>query len=374
MNKLIVGDIFVGGDVTHNLSISVNSEKYSQSDVVLGNVEHPFADTIPTNDKCLLYAPLESVSHLSELNITHANLANNHIHDAGTEAIHRTRELIQQRGIKVLGLGFADKPQTPTYLDQNLAVLSYCDYDKKYLKDVQVATADTIGVHALRRDNILRDLSGLPGGSKAILYMHWGKEHSWLPPTADIDLTKELLAHEKVLTIIGCHPHRLQGKIRANGKVAYMSLGNFLFPNFYIKPHVTLCYPSETELKYVRHRTTGYHQVFETTYKVWPWINRISIGVSITGEAEITDCFFWQAANGSKVTELKGLPYLVLFLFTSTLSLIYMLPKSIYRIIFNVHTYIVDLFWNLKTLNCFVKQAGIYYTLKKVFRYVLRQK
>jgi len=101
----------------------------------------------------------------------------------------------------------------------------------------------------------------------------------FLPPYEDIQLAKKLLEDERVLLIVGMHPHRPpRGYIEHNGKRAYMCLGNFLFPNFYIKPPTQIYYPEKLPQKC--DITRQYHSVFNPTYKKWKWINKVSIILS----------------------------------------------------------------------------------------------
>ena len=117
---------------------------------------------------------------------------------------------------------------------------------------------------------------------KAILYFHWGREHVFLPTYDDIQLVKKLLEDERVLLIVGMHPHRPQGYIEHNNKKAYMCLGNFLFPNFFIKPPAQIYNPKNIPEKI--DITRQYHKVFKQTYKKWRWINRISLVLTFTNK------------------------------------------------------------------------------------------
>ena len=57
-----------------------------------------------------------------------------------------------------------------------------------------------------------------------------------------------------------------------------MCLGNFLFPNFFIKPPAQIYNPKNIPEKI--DITRQYHKVFKQTYKKWRWINNF-IGFNI---------------------------------------------------------------------------------------------
>ena len=242
----------------------------------------------------------------------------------------------QENGFDIFGAGkdlnFACKP---LWLNNKYAVFGYCDYGRSYLKQVQVATNSQPGVAPLRIKKIKSDLKQLKQDQQAILFLHWGEEHVSIPPYEDIKLARELLANKKVAGIVGMHAHRIQGVISLGKKKAFMCLGNFLFPNFFMKPPVQITYPKGSELSIPI--TRQYHKVFGLTYKKWKKVNRKSIILELDLS---NDELVWkkipviQKDNYPTVVKIKGLALFLFYVKQGFLSFIYCLPgyPSLYKI------------------------------------------
>lgn len=258
------------------------------------------------------------------------NLAHNHIQDKGLDAIGETLKHLDSVKIEHFGAGANLKiAEQPYWLTDEIAVLGYCEFGKPHLRQIVLAENDKPGVNPLRLKKIKSDLDALPAGKKAILYFHWGMEHVWLPPSEDMILAKTLLEDDRVITIIGMHPHRVQGVISHSGKKAYMCLGNFIFPNFYIAPPVQIAYPIDGIKKNIKYQTRQYHEVYKLTYKKWRWVNRVSLLLEFCTEShDLKTTFVIQDDNTSKVSDFKGIGLYFYKTFFSFISIIYMLPPT----------------------------------------------
>ena len=252
----------------------------------------------------------------------------------------------------------------PYCIDNGIVIFGYCEFGKPYLKQIQVAATDKPGINPLRKENIIKDLSTLSEGHKAILYFHWGREHVWLPPHYDIQLAKQLLEDNRVLAIIGMHAHRAQGYLRHNGKKAYMCLGNFLFPNFYISPPTQICYPETVPATCLM--TRQYHSVSDITYKKWRLANRISLGVQFDTESHrITHFPMKQADNIPQIKEMKRINSWLLLIWIEFLSIIYLLPSWAYIPLERISTFLTYKLWNYRILVFWIKQNGLRLFVKK---------
>lgn len=362
MKVCFAGDVFLGGDLI-NISCTqvVEVSIFNKADKRIVNLEQPISDSSFIEDKCTLYTNSYALKQLLDLQIDAVNLAHNHIQDKGLDAIEETIEHLDSINIGHFGTGKnIFYSESPYWLTEEIAILGYCDFDKPYLKQVVVASESMPGVNPLRLEKIHSDLDNLPAGSKAILYFHWGMEHVWLPPFKDIQLAKKILQHERVLTIIGMHPHRVQGVITHAGKKAYMCLGNFIFPNFYMKPPTQIFYPSKDERKSVRYMSRQYLKVYETTYKKWRWVNRVSMVLEYcTDTNQINHKFVIQDDDQPKIKELKGLGLLFFKFWFSFMSLINSLPKRMYSLIWELHAIQVKVLWRLQIIIFQSRQLGI---------------
>ena len=370
MKICFTGDVFLGGDLLNKPCTQiVDVDVFNKADKRVINLEQPISDSKFVEDKCTLYTGSYALKQLLDLKVDAVNLAHNHIQDKGLDAIGETIEHLKSVNVGNFGAGknIFDS-EKPYWLTQDIAVIGYCEFGKPYLRQIVVSSENHPGVNPLRIEKIKSDLDKLPAGKKAILYFHWGMEHVWLPPVDDILLAKKLLEDERVITIIGMHPHRVQGVVTHAGKKAYMCLGNFIFPNFYIKPPTQIYYPSDEEKKSVRYISRQYLAVYETTYKKWRWVNRVSMILEFcTDTNKLKHKFVIQDDNRPTVRELKGIGLGFYKLLVPFLSLVYKLPKSVYSFIWKMHAFQVKAFWHLQIIGFQCRQLGITEFSKKVY-------
>ncbi len=374
MKICFAGDLFLGGDLRNKTTETViDIPIFKNANIRIVNLEQPISDNNVTADKCTLYTDYFALKQLQEMKIDAVNLAHNHIQDKGLEGVIETIYHLDITKIGHFGAGRdIVEAKKPYWLTEKIALLGYCEFAKPYLNQIEIASDNKAGVNPLRYDSIIQDLNRLNNNQKAILYFHWGREHVWLPPHADIELARRLLEDDRVLLIIGMHGHRMQGYIDHNGKRAYMCLGNFLFPNFYITPPTQIYYPEEKI--YNCDITRQYHDVYKTTYKKWCFVNRISMLVSfdsITDKA--TYKFAYQFDDYPKVIELSGINARFISLFIWLLSNIYRLPKYLYILIEKINTVTINTLWRLQVIYFKVNQLGILPSLKKYALHVKRK-
>jgi poly-gamma-glutamate synthesis protein (capsule biosynthesis protein) len=349
MKICFTGDLFLGGDLLNkNIKNLINVNIFNNADKRIVNLEQAISESNIVENKGTLYTGKNSIKQLHDLKVDAVNLAHNHIQDKGLEGIVETISYLRDSHIGFFGAGSnIIESKKPFRLNDQLVVIGYCEFDKIYLNQIEVAGESKAGVNPLRYDSIISDLEKLDNNQKAILYFHWGREHVSLPLYQDIQLVKKLLRDERVVTIIGMHPHRPQGFVKVNGKKAFMSLGNFLFPNFFIKPPTQIFYPESVPKKYSV--TRQYHEVFGITYKKWRLINRISIVLSYDTESnKVIYKFVKQSDNEPKVEEINKFFQSILFIFYNLVSLIYKLPKPIYKILEKINTGIVYKLWKFR--------------------------
>jgi hypothetical protein len=371
MKICFAGDLFLGGDLfnepTNNV-IDVNI--FQNADKRIVNLEQPISDNSTIKDKCTLYTGSFATKQLNMMKIDAVCLAHNHIQDKGLSAIPETIRHLATANIGNFGSGNKlSEAKIPYYINDNTAIFGYCEFAKPYLNQIEVAGEKTPGVNPLRYENIIDDLDNLQENQNAILYFHWGREHVFLPPYYDIELSKKLLDDERVLLIIGMHPHRPQGYIEHNNKRAYMCLGNFLFPNFYIKPPSQIYYPSIKPKEF--DTTRQYHNVYKLTYKKWRWINRVSLVLEFDIDTnKIVHNVVIQDDNNPVVKDLKGIPKNSLLFLIWFLSKVYMLPKFIYNPIEKINSILVYKVWRFQ-INWFqLKQLGIRKSNIKIIKIV----
>jgi hypothetical protein len=166
-----------------------------------------------------------------------------------------------------------------------------------------------------------------------------------------------LLDDERVRGIIGSHAHRPQGYIDYNGKRAYFCTGNFLFPNFTVKPKVQYCPPEESySAKYVTRR---YHPVDEVTYKKWLRKNRLSLLVEYDPNNKSFDhIFVYQDDHCPKLSKVSPIKSDILDLFIQNLGELYTSNKKLYRLAYELDKTSTSAIGNLLVLYFLLKQQG----------------
>ena len=334
MKVAFAGDIFLGGDLLEEREPDkspLRCAAWEAADVRVLNLEHPVSDRPSRPGDRLLNAPSAALSTLKALRVDAVGVANNHIFDRGADGLGETRGFLEAAGISATGAGQdLDEARKPLWLTDRLCLHAYCDFDRKYLAGVTVAGANAAGVAPLRREVIAADLARLKRGQKAILMFHWGRDNMWFPPAENVDLAHWLLADERVALIIGSHAHRAQGVVRRHGKAAYMCLGNFLIPNFYLAPKFKLAPPPADRGSIPVTRI--FHDVPSVRYFKWHESNRISLIVTYDTESGESQAIpVRQDDDRPRVSELSG-PARALFNARMALqNLAWRLPRPLYE-------------------------------------------
>jgi hypothetical protein len=368
------GDLFLGGDIVDSsLTRYVESTAYDGADIRVANLEQPITDTPHRSEgKCTLFSGLRSLRVATGLKLDAVGLANNHIQDKGDMGIADTLQALRNAGISFFGAGVSlTEARKPYWIDDNTCIIGYCESDKPYLKKVQKASDHRPGVNPLSYDDIVSELAKLPDKTKAILHFHWGREHVALPDHDLIHLAKKLLGHEKVLCIIGMHTHRIQGIVEHNHKKAYMCLGNFLFPNFYVEPPTHIAYPEQIPDQVMT--TRDYHFVGRLTYKKWRLKNRLSLMAVVDTETGTIDHVpVFQLADAPVVKELSGFRRKAVLMMVKWYSLLYRLPRPIYLVLQKADVIWTKAYRYTYAFIFLARQNGLTWAFQNAFVYLRR--
>jgi hypothetical protein len=368
MNICFVGDLFLGGDLYYKKDFNpVRSCTFDKSDIRIANLEQPISNNVEIEaNKSVIYSDETAINWLKKIKIEVVSLSNNHIQDKRERGIFDTIKFLKSNNINYFGAGInLEEAKRTLFLQPNLAILGYCDFDKSYMRKVTLAGNKKPGVNPLRINTILEDLGKLPADTKAMLYFHWGREHVWFPTYDDISIAKFLLKHEKVAGIIGGHSHKAQGYIRYGQKRAYFSFGNFLFPNFFIKPQANIYYYKEKPKNYST--TKGYHGVSKLTYKKWSVSSRISLMIVYDTEVKkFNHILLKQNENEPYTEELKGMRSKLLLSWIELISFIYTLPGWLYKVFEWTDSSMISILRKIRIYSFLVKQNGFFWLLKKI--------
>ena len=201
------------------------ADELKKYDYVIGNLETPFTvDEKPFGSKsAYVSAGVENIDLLTYLNVTAVSLANNHMYDFGQQAVDRTTSLLEDNGIRWFGLD--NKQFLLEHGNNCLAFSGYCCYSTN-------PVGMQLGLNVLDVSKVERQIaSNLDNGYASVVCAHFGQEHVNQPNYDHIIMARKLA--NKDYTLIGHHPHVLQGIEMHNNSLLAYSLGNFCFDDVY---------------------------------------------------------------------------------------------------------------------------------------------
>ncbi len=243
----------------------------------------------------IIWAPEECAKRLKELHIDVVTLANNHIFDLGEKGLKNTIRLLDELGIMHCGAGAnydeASRPAVVTLKGKRIAFLGYMTYS---WRAPHPPTDSRGGINQLYIDCVEKSIIRCKNLFDYVFVMpHWGVEHSFFPTLQDRRFAFRIV-NAGATGVVGSHTHSVQPSIMFKNKPICFSLGNFLFPDYYIASNRPVCYPSEDELASIP-SVLGYPKFPNQVLKsVWKPDNRIgaismvTIGKSVNNTMVIT--------------------------------------------------------------------------------------
>ncbi|MFA6104256.1 MAG: CapA family protein [Victivallaceae bacterium] len=163
------------------------------------------------------------------------SLANNHIRDAGAEALLQTIERFNAESIRYVGAGRnqaeAEAPLFAEMKGVKLGILAFAQNEN------QIADSAAPGAAELLADKVIAAAGKLVGQCAVpVVIMHEGFEFMDFPRTQFKDLCHKL-AGIGVKLVIGHHSHVPQGIEKIGDTLIFYSLGNFLFDQSHFAPY-----------------------------------------------------------------------------------------------------------------------------------------
>jgi poly-gamma-glutamate synthesis protein (capsule biosynthesis protein) len=155
---------------------------------------------------------------LTHLQITHASLANNHSLDFGNVGYHNAQRLLTEAGIVPFGHQREISTTSLAYIGDEVTI--------------GIIAINSVFFEPMRSElqALLEILSQTT--DVQIAYIHWGDEYVAVHNALQRDLA-EYLVSLGVDTIVGHHPHVVQGIQIYNGVPIFYSLGNFIFDQYF---------------------------------------------------------------------------------------------------------------------------------------------
>ena len=230
-----LGEAVLAGDAGYPFALV--EDTLSTADIAIGNLESALGDLgTPENKGYTFRAPKETVETLSLAGFDVLSLANNHAMDFGTEALMQAIQLLEARGITIVGAGADDAAaHRPVIFERNgikLAFLAYVDVPIEFRgfdTRAWIAGENRAGIAWAEPERIHTDVSdALTQADFVVVILHSGYENVVQPsPPQSAAAHTALEAGAKL--VIGHHAHVLQPiELFRDGVIAY-GLGNFAF-------------------------------------------------------------------------------------------------------------------------------------------------
>ena len=231
MRLALLGDIALIGRYDRTQSTNVDERVFAvrelvkDCDFVIGNLESPLTSITKTR-KCkgvyLRSAPI-NVETLKYMGVTHVTLANNHTFDYGDKGARETISVLQEAGIKYVGLN--NTPEMLYKEESRVMLDGFCCLSANALnygnKAGQVKTLTWDNIEGFLKQ--ARDKKALP-----IVSVHFGVEGVHYPAIEHINFFREL-ALEYDFILHGNHPHAMQGYERSGNSLLIYAQGNLCF-------------------------------------------------------------------------------------------------------------------------------------------------
>lgn len=199
-------------------------------DVVIGNLETPFAEGEPAvgSKSAHIHSHPDNVRLLQYLGITHVTLGNNHIADYGVGGYERTKSILAQAGISWFGA--ENRSLRIEVNGQKISLIGYCSMNTN---PALIKLGNTNVPNLLDVDAVLQEMAlNCRDGYFPVLSVHSGQEHVHMPSSEDVAFARAL-ALQYDYVYYGHHPHVVQGAEKSGNSLVFYSLGNFVFDDVY---------------------------------------------------------------------------------------------------------------------------------------------
>ena len=186
---------------------------FEKADMVVGNLETTFSGDFGNKrkDGTVLFSAHDKFAEaLKEAGFTHIGIANNHIMDHGIPGMQRTRDILEEAGIKVL--------ETKNLFD----VGEYKFEVYNFTTHINADAPDSIKEN-LMNENLAADLQA----DFNIAYVHWGGQYTPQEIKEQVTLANSLSTRGYEF-VIGSGPHKVHKTELSENSVISYSLGDFL--------------------------------------------------------------------------------------------------------------------------------------------------
>lgn len=255
MKLFFCGDVVPGGVLPYQDEyMDSQLREYLRSfDFRVGTLECAVGTNLPYDEvkmqgrQNIVYIRDEDFFRVKEMGFDLVSLANNHVWDLGEEGLKNTIRHLKDNGILYCGAGMnieeASRPAVIEREGMTIAFYAYCMYNSPWLGYVELAGEGKPGVNPLDIDRVESDIRvAKKQYDKVIVLPHWGRECSYKPSPECVEWARRMVA-AGADAVFGSHTHSAQPLVTIKGTPVCFSMGNFLFPDFYMYPPRPIWYP-----------------------------------------------------------------------------------------------------------------------------------
>lgn len=190
--------------------------KTKKTDITLINLETPLLKNCPTTVEGMIFCgTAKNIEGLKAINVTVANLANNHAGNHGNAGVEETKNLLHENGILTTGI------TNPAYQDVRGIRFAFLGYNDITKPQPGIANASEA---AIKKEIALAQRTA----DIVVVTFHWGVEYQ-AQPDEDQKRLGRLAIDSGADLVIGNHPHWIQPIEFYKGRLITYAHGNFIF-------------------------------------------------------------------------------------------------------------------------------------------------
>lgn len=301
MNLFFCGDIMPGGVLPYQGKyITPQLHDFMQSfDFRIGTLEAAIGTNMPYDSvkmagrQNIIYARDEDFFRVKEMGFDLVSLANNHVLDLGEEGLKNTINNLDNADIKHIGGDMDDvaaaKPVILSKDGVSVALYAYC-LGPQYLGYVEFAGKNKAGTNPFEIGRVLEEIKNAKEKYDYVIVMpHWGREYR-IEPIEECIVFAQQMIRAGADAVLGSHPHVVQPCIKYKQGFICFSMGNFLFPDFYMFPPRPIWYPdSSVDLSSIEDTYDYPYPIEKPQRRVWKTKSRYGCVAHVTIEKECFD-------------------------------------------------------------------------------------
>lgn len=298
MRLFFCGDIMPGGVLPYqdNYITSELKDYMHTFDFRIGTLEAAIGTNLPYDPvkmagrQNIIYARDEDFFRVKEMDFDLVSLANNHVLDLGKEGLKNTINNLDKDGIKHIGGDMDDvaaaKPVILSKDGVSVAIFAYC-LGPQYLGYVEFAEKNKAGTNSFEIERVLDEIKNAKKKYDYVIIMpHWGREYH-IEPIEECIVFAQQMIRAGADAVLGSHPHVVQPCIKYKQGFICFSMGNFLFPDFYMFPPRPIWYPdSSVDLSGIEDTYNYPFPIEKPLRRVWKNISRYGCVADVTIEKE----------------------------------------------------------------------------------------